>query len=426
MRRALLVLVGAIVSLVLIAFLVPFGLLARSVAEDRAVTAATFEAQSLASLVGVVGPESIMATTREANSGDDRRVSVFLPDGSVLGAEAERTNAVELASRGRALSAEAGDGRAVLIPVGGLPGGTAVVRVLVPGSALHKGVTSAYLIAGGTGLALLILSLVVADQLGRRMVRSVGRVAGVADKLAGGDLSARVEPDGPPEVRRVGTGLNRLAGRIRELLAAEREEVADLSHRLRTPVTALRLDADSLRDPAEAARIGADTDALERVVDEVIRAARRPVREGARAEADLAAVVIERVEFWSALAADQGRQARSEVPDRPVPVRASAGDLTAACDALLGNVFAHTPEGSAFTVTVTECPDSGARLVVDDAGPGFPDGDMIVRGRSDGGSTGLGLDIAGRTARASGGEIELGRSPSGGARITVEFGPPQH
>ena len=55
--------------------------------------------------------------------------------------------------------------------------------------------------------------------------------------------------DGPEEVRRVGAALNRLAGRIDELLAAERETVADLSHRLRTPLTAVRLDVESLPTP---------------------------------------------------------------------------------------------------------------------------------------------------------------------------------
>ena len=74
-----------------------------------------------------------------------------------------------------------------------------------------------------------------------------------AERLGRGDLDARVEPGGPDEVREVGAALNRLAARISELLAREREEVADLSHRLRTPVTALRLDVESL---PEAARTG--------------------------------------------------------------------------------------------------------------------------------------------------------------------------
>ena len=67
--------------------------------------------------------------------------------------------------------------------------------------------------------------------------------------------TARVEPAGPPEIVEVGDTLNRLAERIVELLAAERELVADLSHRLRTPITALRLDAERLADPDERQRV---------------------------------------------------------------------------------------------------------------------------------------------------------------------------
>ena len=78
----------------------------------------------------------------------------------------------------------------------------------------------------------------------------------------------------------VGVALNRLADRIDELIAEERETVADLSHRLRTPLTTLRLDAEALRDPDEAERVGAHVSTLERMLTAIIHAARRPQREG--------------------------------------------------------------------------------------------------------------------------------------------------
>ena len=93
---------------------------------------------------------------------------------------------------------------------------------------------------------LFVLSLVVADRLARSMTRPITELALTAERLGRGDLAARVEPAGPDEVREVGPALNRLAARISELLTRERESVADLSHRLRTPVTALRLDAEAL------------------------------------------------------------------------------------------------------------------------------------------------------------------------------------
>ena len=213
--------------------------------------------------------------------------------------------------------------------------------------------------------------------------------------------------------------MNRLADRIDQLIAEERETVADMSHRLRTPMTALRLDAESLRDPAEAERIGAHVSALERMLTAVIRAARRPQREGRLPSCDATAVVGDRIGFWSALAEDQGRPATTELPDGPLPVRAAREDLAAAVDALLENVIAHTPEGTAFAVRLTPTA-TGARLEVTDDGPGLP-AEAPERGRSDRGSSGLGLDIARRCAEASGGSMTLDATPAGGTAIVLEL-----
>ena len=126
--------------------------------------------------------------------------------------------------------------------------------------------------------------------------------------------------------------------------------------------------------------------------------------------------------FWSALTDDQERARTVALPDAPLLVRASAEDLAAAVDALLENVIAHTPEGTAFAVTLTPS-DGGARLVVADDGPGLPDG-AGERGRSDRGSTGLGLDIARRCAEATGGSMSVSQSPHGGAQVTLLLGAP--
>lgn len=421
-RGQLIGLVAATTSVVLLAFLVPLGLLLRSEAEQQAIATATLRAQAVAAVV-TLDPEQAAGELAPPTE-DGPLVSVFLPDGRVLGAEVARTPSVELAARGQAFTAEWEGGIEVLMPVQGLAGGAAVVRAYVPEPALHRGVTRTWALLAGIGLLVFGLGLLLADRLGRRLVGSVTVLAGTADRLAQGDLSVRVAPGGAPELQRVGAGLNQLATRIRELLAAEREEVADLAHRLRTPVTALRLDVESVPDPDARERLAAGVDALGRVVDEVIRTARRPVREGARPAADLAEVTSERVGYWSVLAEETGRPLTVQVPERPVPVRAARDDLVAALDALLENVFAHTPDGAAARVTVTTHPGGGGVLTVDDAGPGLPAGQQPQRGASAGGSTGLGLDIARRTARAAGGDLRLAVAPLGGARVELTFGPP--
>ena len=95
-------------------------------------------------------------------------------------------------------------------------------------------------------------------------------------------------------------------------------------------------------------------------------------------------------------------------------------------DALLGKVFAHTPEGTGLAVWLTRRPGGGGQLVVADDGPGMPDLPVLQRGNSGTRSTGLGLDIVRRTARDAGGRVTVGHSESGGAHVAVEFGPPPH
>jgi signal transduction histidine kinase len=301
-----------------------------------------------------------------------------------------------------------------------------VVEVLVPTAQLRAGVTRTWLVLAGLGLVLLVLALAVADRLARSLTRPVTDLAGTADRLGSGDLGARATPAGPPEVRAVGTAVNRLAGRIGELLTAERESAADLAHRLRTPLTALRLDAEALSGP-DRDRLLADVDAMSRGIDEVINEARRPVREGLGAGCDATAVVADRVNFWSVLAVDEGRRLHIARQETATPVRASADDLAAAIDALIGNVFAHTPDGTGMEVDVRPRDGGGALVTVRDEGPGGVGGTgaatAVERGRSGGGSTGLGLDIARRTAQASGGGLRVDSS-SGGTTVILEMGPP--
>ena len=169
-------------------------------------------------------------------------------------------------------------------------------------------------------------------------------------------------------------------------------------------------------------QLTADVDAVERTVNEIIRTARRPTGMGALCDASM--VVTERAAFWQPLAEDQERPMMVEVAAGPVLVNVSGDDLAACTDVLLENVFSHTAEGAAFTVRLSRRAGGGAWLVIADDGPGFPNADPTERGRSSGGSTGLGLDIARRIAEASGGNLTIGRSTSGGGAVTVGLGPP--
>ncbi|WP_410630865.1 HAMP domain-containing protein [Amycolatopsis sp. cmx-4-83] len=417
MRKRLAVLVAAAMSLVLVAFLVPLAILLQSVTADRAVTAATAKAQSLTSLVATAGTAALRPAVDQLNTTAGHPVTVFLPDGTVLGAPGPRTPGVTLAAaQGSSLTVEGDDGREILVAVQGLPRGTAVVRAFVDRAELTRGLGAAWLVLAGLGVLLLALGVFVADRLARSIVRPVHELAAVSRRLADGDLDARARPGGPGEVRSVAAALNLLAARIRDLVRQEREAVADISHRLRTPLTVLRLDAEALRDPEEADRITGHAESLERQVTALIDQAR--ARDAEPGACDAALLVRERADFWAVLAQDQDRAVTVAIDPGPLPVAVGEPELAACLDALLGNVFAHTPEGTAYAIRLSAAP-AGARLEVSDEGPGF---DEVPRGESGAGSTGLGLDIARQTARASGGTFSVTRARPHGVRIALELG----
>lgn len=423
MRARLTLLVAATAALILLVFSVPLAILLRNTTAERAVDGAQRDAQSLASLIVTSDKATVEAQVANLNVASDHPITVFWPDGAVIGADAPRSTAVELAATGQSLTAETESGREILFGVEGRPEGTAVIRTYVADAQLTAGLGRSLLLLGTIAVVLLGFGLLLASRLARVLLVPLADMAAVSNRLANGDLEARASVSGPAELRRVGNALNTLADRIRELLEAERERVADLSHRLRTPLTVLRLEAETLANPAERETVDQAVGEVERAVNAAIRDARDPGPSDA--ECDAAAVVADRVEFWSALAEDTDRECRAHLDSGPLPVRLSDEDLAAAMDALLANVFAHTPDGTAFEVRLGPRHGGGAAVDVVDEGPGLSNPAVFERGRSDGGSTGLGLDIARRAAASSGGQIFFGQGPGGhGALIRLELGAP--
>jgi len=425
-RRQLTITAAAVASMIVLAFVIPLGLLVRQLVEDRALRGAEQRAAALVPVLATVNDRNdIQNVVDGLDTGEPASMTVVLADGTVLGhalpPDASRDVDLVRSQRSSFTIDEVG-GVGVYLPVV-TAGEVDVVRAFVPDAVRTRGVGSAWLLLGLLGVVLVAAATALADRLGRSVVGPVRELAHAAERLGAGDLTARVEPDGPPEIAEVGETMNRLAGRIDELLAAERETVADLSHRLRTPITALKLDAEAVTDLEERARLMDDVESLQRAVTQVINDARR-VEGAAPPEVDLVATTRERVAFWSALAEDQGRRWELDLPEGPLRVAVSGADLGAALDALLGNVLAHTPDEVPFRVAVRAVDETGFRggeLVVEDDGPGFPAGDPTQRGRSEGGSTGLGLDIVVRTAAAAHGSVEVGASPAGGARVLVRL-----
>lgn len=433
LRARILALAVGATATVLVLFAIPLVLLLQRTATEESREGASDVARSVADYVstGPADADLLGAYVDRLNAREDSTpVTVLLPDGTVLGAALPGA-AGEYVERGDASPSHGRDGDGDdrdadnrLMPVSdaevhevgggqlvsvhaGTRDGDAVVLAYATGADVRAKLLDRLLLLGAAAAGLLVLAAAAAEVVSRRLVRRLASTATAADRLGEGDLTARAPDDGPPEVRRVAHALNRLADRIDDLLAAERETVADLSHRLRTPMTAVRLDVEGLPPSERTEELEAHLDQLERTLTAVIHAARRPEREGALPRADAAVVVGDRVDFWRPLAEDQGRTVSTRVMPGPVLVRCADGDLRAALDALLENCVAHTPDGTPIEVELAAEGDL-VRLDVRDRGPGLPE-DAVRRGRSDRGSTGLGLDIARSCAEASGGRLELDR-----------------
>lgn len=426
MRRRISWLVAATTSAVVLAFVIPLCLLVRTVASDRALADGNEEARSVAVLVsGLADDPALAELVAQTDERYPAKTSVLLPGGTVLGSphpDLANDDGVARAEAGAAFTQVTDDGGAeIFVPVL-TPQGTTVVATTVSRDLMRTGVYRAWASIIGLGALLLVAALVVADRLGRRVSTPVTDLAAVATRLHDGDLGARAEPSGPEETVELAETLNRLAGRITELLAAERAAVGDLSHRLRTPVTALRLDAEAVHEGDLAARLQAHIEQLQRTIDAVVRDARRPLHSSLTAACDASTVVAERAAFWSALAEDQGRQVIVEVPAGRQPVGLDASDLTDILDVLVDNVFAHTPDDTAFAIRLV--PGQGrVVLEVSDSGPGMAPGRPSDSADSPVGSTGLGLQIVRRTVARVGGHLSVSSRP-GGVRALVELPPP--
>jgi signal transduction histidine kinase len=281
-----------------------------------------------------------------------------------VGTSHARTQDVLLASGQREpVVAEVPGGLTYLEPVD-VGGSIAVVEVFIPAEALTRGVGTAWWALTAVAVGLVAASVLVGDRLAGKVVGSARTLASAAVALGDGDLDVRVRPSGPRELAEAGVAFNRMADRLMQSRTTERELVADLSHRLRTPLTVLRLDAESLVEgarsdddarllletgemflgtPEEAdrrrtiRRIRQAVASLEQEIDVLIRTTRQVVSSEEPAEqpnlCDASEVVRDRMVFWSQLADDQNRPHRVVGAHTRIQVPVPRAELAAAIDA---------------------------------------------------------------------------------------------
>lgn len=314
------------------------------------------------------------------------------------------------------------------------------VRITYPTSTVDDRVARNWLRLATVGFVTLAAATVVGIAFARSVVRPLKRLQETATRLGHGDLEARTRvDDGPPEVRSLSVAFNDTAARLEELVTAQEAFVADASHQLRTPLTALRLQLENIReevDPVEQDEVDAalrEVGRLSRLVDGLLALARAErISTTVTAEPlDLVALLAERREVWAPVAAEQGVELVAGDATSPVLALGTPDHVAGVIDNLLANALDVSSAGSQVTLSCQAQGDVVEAHVVDQ-GPGMS---AEERGRAFDrfwsvaapgprlGGSGLGLPIARRLARIDGGDLELREASGGGIDAVLRLSP---
>ncbi|MFF9806410.1 sensor histidine kinase [Streptomyces coeruleorubidus] len=290
----------------------------------------------------------------------------------------------------------------------------------------------------GFRAVLAVLVLVVAALLGagvaRRLTRPLRQLNDMASRFSDGDLTARSPVTGPPETQTLARTLNQGAERLDTLIAAQRIFVADASHQLRTPLTALRLSLDNIADGVDDEFVREDVEQataevvrMNRLVNGLLVLARAEAKVTAAEPLPLLDILRERLAVWRPAADERGVTIalRGSIDGRP-SVLSSPGHLDQMLDNVLSNALEVSPDGGTITVRVDPRDDVVGVSVLDE-GPGMSDAeksrafDRFWRGQglTGKGGSGLGLAVVRQLATDDGGTVALTDAPGGGLCVTI-------
>lgn len=312
------------------------------------------------------------------------------------------------------------------------------VRLTYPASEVSGQALRYWLLLAAVGVITLLAVALVGWLIARWVARPLARLEQAADAVGSGDLAARApEHDGPPEVQALAHRFNAMVAQVQALVGAQEAFVADASHQLRTPLTAMRLRIENLGAEAgpagddDARAAGAEVDRLAVMVDSLLALARAERGEARPVRVDASALVADRADAWTDLAAESGVQVVARVSPG-LAAHLPEGVLEQVLDNLIDNAVAAVvtvTEPGTVTVGVARA-DGQVEISVTDTGPG-----LDARGKAQafdrfwraptseaGAGSGLGLPIVRRLVEGAGGTVQLEDGPGGrGLRAVVRL-----
>ena len=370
----------------------------------------------------------------------DNGLVIYLTGGRVLDAKGQmpagqwRQLAAHVAETGQAFTGTMGSQAIAAVPVfnaGRLVETVLGTVILVrPTAPLDREIAAIWVLFGTICVVAMIGAALLAFGLARWVSRPLKGLDAAARRLADGDLEIRAKVEsGPPELRRLGTTFNTMAGRLEALVHGNRAVIADVSHQLRTPLAALRLRLDLLADdtdPETGHELAGALDELarlSRLVDGLLTVARAENVVPVPMTVDVAEVAGERVVAWHPVADDRSIVLVTS-PAKPVLAWIGEGHLDQILDNVIANALDALGPGHVVRLTATATA-TGARITVSDNGPGMSAEDreraFLRFTTSSPNGTGLGLAIVHRLAISNGGTAHLDQTPGGGLTVTLDF-----
>lgn len=292
----------------------------------------------------------------------------------------------------------------------------ALVAAAAPRSEETGRVLRVWVLIGLLGVGGVGLAVALAVFQARRISGPLEEVARSSGQLGDGDFSVRAPRSGIPEIDAIAQALDRSAERIARLVAREREFAANVSHQVRTPLTALRLRLEELARPqpetgpsGEALAALGEADRLKETID-LLYAHARQERAGRAVLLDLPGIAAQHVATWTPLLQRESRIIALQA-EPSTEALASPGTVGQVLDVLIENALRHGQ--GAVSVTV-QYEGRRALVAVEDAGPGVPTAareSIFARGESSTAlGTGIGLHLARALAEADGASLVVSRT----------------
>jgi signal transduction histidine kinase len=424
-RHRILVTIVAIAALAVAGFGIPLAVAVSSTVHS----AARLELQREASAASINVPGTFPSSKDPVElPADDGDTTLGLYDAGgrlVAGAGPATADSVVLAAMAGSATDGTADGDIVATsPVSAQERVVGVIRAARSESAVRHQILGAWGLMAALGLAVIAAAAGVATWQARRLSRPIETFASAARRLGDGDFTVRTTRSGFSEIDAAGHALDRTAERIGTMVDRERQFSADVSHQLRTPLTALRLELDNALttpgvDPRDAIRDAfASMDRMEATIDDLI-ALRRDTDADAT-PLDLRAVLAEIEDAWHGPLAEDGRPLRVSAPAGAPPLPVSGAAVRQILAVLVSNAAEH---GSGTVTVVADIGPDSVRVEVSDEGPGLGiDPELVLTRRADRTTDrGIGLPLARSLAEAEGGRLHYRSAPRPTFTMMIPF-----